>query len=94
MQFCWAPREGLPCPLVNQAETLRWTLNSEFRSTGKDAEAEDTDVGIATVGREHRQGSVADSKKPSLHQLSSTTPCLCSSTPSVPTLHPRVLRMK
>lgn len=49
MQFRWAPREGLPCPSGNQAEILGWTLNSEFRSTGEEAEAEDTDVGTATV---------------------------------------------
>lgn len=90
MQFRWAPREGLLCPSGNQEEILRWTLNSEFRSTGKDAEAEDTDVGIATVGREHKQRSVADSKRSSQRRLPSTIPCLCSSTPSVPTLHDRI----
>lgn len=94
MQFRWAPREGLPCPSGNQAEILGWTLNSEFRSTGEEAEAEDTDVGIATVGCEHRQGSEADSKRPNRHRLPSTTPGLCFSTPSVPTLHSSIPRVK
>lgn len=94
MQFHWAPREGLPCPSGNQAEILGWTLNSEFCSTGEEAEAEDTDIEIATAGRKHRQGSEADSKKPSRRRLPSTTSCLCFSTPSVPTLHSSVPRVK